>query len=560
MTDTQREWINKLYFGDNLRILRDHIPDESVDLIYLDPPFNSQATYNVLFQEKNGTASSAQITAFEDTWHWGAEAESTYHEIVTECPKRLADVIQALRAFLGQNDMMAYLVMMAIRLAELHRVLKPAGSIFLHCDPTASHYLKLVMDAVFDQKNFRNEIVWKRSHAHSSANRFGAIHDVILFFAKTSRVRWNTVYQEYDSEYIEKHYRHVDADGRRYKHENPTGAGTRRGLTGLPWRGIDPTSKGRHWVVPPEELDKLDAEGRIYWSKKAGAWPYIKVYLDEKRGVPAQDVWTDIDVINMMAKERLGYPTQKPEALLDRIISASSNEGDLVLDPFCGCGTTINVAERLHRRWIGIDITHLAIALMKHRLNDTFGSEVSPYELLGDPKDLAGAKALAEHDRYQFQWWALSLVEARPAQEKKKGADTGIDGYIYFFDDDSGKAKKILVQVKSGKVSVNQIRDLIGTVDREKAAIGVFVSLEPATGPMMKEALAAGYYVPTNAQGYPSQERKVPRIQLLTIEELLDGARVAFPRVLVSTFKRARRVEKPGKQQTSLLEPRPRKK
>jgi site-specific DNA-methyltransferase (adenine-specific) len=284
-----------------------------------------------------------------------------------------------------------------------------------------------------------------------------------------------------------------------------------------------------------EKLDLLDAHGLIYWPKSlrdAPSFPRFKRYLGE--GAPVQDVISEIPPINSQAQERLGYPTQKPEALLERILLASSNEGDLVLDPFCGCGTAIAVAEKLGRRWIGIDITHLAIALMRNRLQTAFGPTLSPYEVIGDPKDLESATALAIQDRYQFEWWALGLVDAWPAQDKKKGADSGIDGYISFFDDNSGKAKRIIVQVKSGHVGATQIRDLKGTLEREKAAIGVLVTLEEPTKPMKTEAVSAGFYDSEHFKG------EYPRVQILTIRELLDGAKVRFPHMgMGATFKAA---------------------
>jgi site-specific DNA-methyltransferase (adenine-specific) len=549
MMGTPSEWKNKLYFGDNLSILREHVPDESVDLIYLDPPFNSQATYNVLFGEKDGSQSQAQITAFDDTWHWGEDSEQTYREVVTEGPKKLADLVQALRSFLGRNDMMAYLIMMAPRLDELHRVLKSTGSIYLHCDPTASHYLRLLMDAVFDPRNFRNELIWKRTTAHSSARRFGPVHDVILFYSRSENYVWNKQFTPYDEAYIKSKYSQTDSDGRRFTLSDLMAAGVRHGSSGKIWRGIDPSDNGNHWKFAVESLERLDKEGRIYWSKK-GKTPRYKRYLDEVKGRALQDVIEDIYPINSQAKERLGYPTQKPESLLERVINASSNEGDLVLDPFCGCGTTINVAERLKRRWIGIDITHLAIALIKNRLMDTFGPELSPYEVIGAPKDLESARALANQDRYQFEWWALSLVEARPAQDKKKGADSGIDGFINFFDDESGNAKKIIVQVKSGHVTTSQIRDLKAVVDREKAVIGAFVTLESSTKPMVTEALTAGHYVPEHLD----KKHIAPKIQILTIAEILAGSELQFPRMLVGTHKRAQRKYKDqGPTQQDLL-------
>src|SRR5450830_1240384 len=422
-------WKNKLYFGDNLNIMRDYIADESVDLIYLDPPFNSKATYNVLFAEKDGKQSPAQITAFEDTWHWDMSAARAYEELVTSGPGKLADLIQALRGFLGTNDMMAYLTMMAIRFVEMRRVLKETGSIYLHCDPTASHYLKLLMDAIFGVKNFRNEIVWKRTSAHNDPNRYGRNTDRILFYTKSNKYYFKTIYQPYSQSYIENFYRFEDEKGK-YRLSDLTAAGIRYGESGEEWNGYNPTAISRHWAIPnkavaeivgkekadslgvKKSLDLLLENGRIFISKN-GVPSYIR-YLHEMPGVPSQELIDDISPISAQAAERLGYPTQKPEALIERIISANSEEGDLVLDPFCGCGTTIAVAERLHRRWIGVDITHLAIALMRTRLEHSFGPDLNPYEVVGEPRDLESARALFRQDAYQFEYWALSLVRARP--------------------------------------------------------------------------------------------------------------------------------------------------
>jgi len=532
-------WKNKLYFGDNLDILREHVASETVDLIYLDPPFNSNASYNVLFQEKSGEKSAAQITAFEDTWHWGMESEYAYQEIVKEGPRKLADLLQALRAFLGQNDMMAYLVMMAQRMVELHRVLKPTGSIYLHCDPTASHYLKLLIDAVFGFNNFRNEIVWQRYGSHNDPKRFGRITDSIFWFSKTDRYIFNPIRTEYREDHLTTRFNYEDPDGRRFWPNTclaPGGRGPR-----YVWNGHE-----ANWRFTREKMEELDAKGEIYYSKSG--IPYHKNYLDELPGQLIQNLWTDIKMTRS-GKERLGYPTQKPEALLERIISASSNEGDLVLDPFCGCGTTIAVAERLKRRWIGIDITHLAISLMRHRLHDTFGPDLAPYEVIGDSKDLESARALAEQNRYQFEWWALGLVDARPAQDKRKGADRGVDGYINFFDDNSGKAKTVVVQVKSGHINAAYVRDLKGVLEREKAPIGILITLEEPTKPMLQEAAAGGFYEPEH---FPRHQ--YPRIQILTIKELLEGKEAQYPRMApAATFKRAQRHRRSAEGQQQLI-------
>ena len=536
---TAEGWKNQLYFGDNLEIFqKQHIPMSSVDLVYLDPPFNSKASYNVLFAEKSGESSVAQITAFEDSWRWGLESEHTFRDVVTTGTKKLADILQALRDFLGTNDMMAYLTMMAARLAELHRVLKPSGSLYLHCDPTASHYIKMLLDAVFGPKRFLAEIVWKRTSAHSSAKRPGPAHDVIFFYSKTDIYTWNPLFTRYDERYLKSHYSQTDPDGRLWTASDLTALGIRKGSSGKHWRGFDVTAKGNHWKFAIENLEKLDAAGRIYWPPDGG-WPRYKRYLDEVRGVPIQDVWADVPPINAQAKERLGYPTQKPEALLERIIQLSSHEGDVVLDPFCGCGTTITVAERLKRHWIGIDITHLAIALIKKRLHDTFETDLAVYEVIGEPVDVPSAEALALQNRHQFEWWALGMVEARPAQDKKKGADSGVDGIIHFSDDQSGKYKKLIVQVKSGHVAVSQVRDLKGVLEREKAVIGALVTLKTSTRAMQEEAAAAGFYEPESLPGL-----RFPRLQIITIAELFAGNTLLYPRLGTGTFKKAPRQRK----------------
>jgi DNA modification methylase len=518
--------MNRLYYGDNLDVLRRHVDDESVDLVYLDPPFNSNATYNVLFAERDGSQAASQIKAFEDTWKWDRGAARAYEEVV-ELGGRVSQAMQAFRTFLGENDMLAYLAMMAPRLLELRRVLKPTGSIYLHCDPTASHYLKMLMDAVFGPQCFQNEIIWKRTSAHSSAKRYGPVHDVVLFYARSAEMKWVGGYQDYDEQYVRDRFKRGGEHP--WKDADLTGSGIRHGDTGQVWRGFDVTAKGRHWAYPPSELDRMDAEGRIYWPKKKGGWPREKVLLDVAKGIPLQDVWTDIFPINSQAQERLGYPTQKPEALLERLIQASSNEGDVVLDPFCGCGTAVSAAQKLNRRWIGIDITNLAITLVRSRLTDTFGG-TAEYEVIGEPVSLPDAAKLAADDPYQFQWWALGLVGARPVEEKK-GADKGIDGRVYFHVGD-GRTRQIVLSVKAGHLNVSHVRDLRGVIEREQADIGVLISLEEPTSPMRREAASAGFYA--------SPWGKHPRLQLVTVEDLLTGKTIDRPPIQTSiTFKRA---------------------
>lgn len=542
---------NLLFYGDNLDVLRGHAQDgkpyiaaESVDLIYLDPPFNSNADYNAFFAEQDGSCAAAQIQAFKDTWRWDQAAARAFDDFVVspDTPEAARKALLAFRDLLGTSDMLAYLAMMAPRLVALWRVLRPSGSLYLHCDPTASHYLKLLLDSIFFAENFRNEIIWKRSHAHNSAKRYGPNHDTIFFYSKSPRMTWNPVFQSHDPQYIEKHYRHIDSTGRRYKHENPTGAGLRNGVTGQPWRGIDPSAKGRHWAKTPDEMDRLDAIGGIYWSDKPGAWPYIKIYLDDTKGISAQDIWTDIDPINMMAAERLGYPTQKPVALLERILQASSNPGDTVLDPFCGCGTTIAAAQKLGRRWIGIDVTHLAITLIKSRLHDEHGEKVAKsYRVIGEPTTVRDAERLASDDPYQFQWWALGLVGARPV-EQKKGADKGIDGRLYFHDGPEGeKPKQAVFSVKAGKnLNVAMVRDLGHVVDREKAQIGVLIAMHDPTGPMRQEAVGAGFYA-------SPWGTKHPKLQVVTVGALLAGQGIDLPPSRdLRTFKKAPRSKSSG--------------
>jgi DNA modification methylase len=536
---------NLLYYGDNLEVLRRHVKDETVDLVYLDPPFNSSQDYNVLFAEKNGTQSSAQITAFEDTWHWDQSAALQYAEIV-EAGGKVSQAMQAFRTFLGDSDMMAYLAMMAPRLVELRRVLKPTGSIYLHCDPTASHYLKMLMDAVFGPVNLHAEIIWKRSTAHSDtkqgSKQHGRIHDILLFYTKADSWTWNPVYTPYDDEYMETHYRYIEPEtGRRYRKGDLTAARP-GGDTLYEWNGVRPY-KGRYWAYSREKMEAFEREGRLIYTKSG--MPEYKRYLDDMPGIPLQDIWNDIPAINSQAQERLGYPTQKPEALLERIIKASSNEGDTVLDPFCGCGTTIAVAQRLNRRWVGIDITHLSISLMKHRLKTAFG-DAAKYRVIGEPTDLEGARELAAEDPYQFQFWALGEVGARAA-EQKKGPDKGIDGRLYFHEEVPARStKQIIISVKAGHTTVSHIRDLVGVLDREKAQIGVLITMEAPTRPMREEAASAGFY--------ECWGKKHARIQILTIEELLGGKGIDYPPARVdATLKNAPQAKTEGGENLSLF-------
>ena len=535
---------NTLYYGDNLEILRDFIPNESVDLIYLDPPFNSNRNYNVLFREESGQESEAQITAFEDTWHWNKATAWTYDEIITTSPDEIATMINAMKTFVGANQMMAYLVMMTVRLIELHRVLKPTGSLYLHCDPTASHYLKIILDTIFGAQNFRNEIVWIRTSAHANVSqKFGAVHDIIYFYSKSKHFTWNQQYLPYSDEYIKTFFDQKDSNGSRYARRDLT-ASMERASSGqlYSWKGITPPPS-RCWAMTQNNMDELFAKGRIHFPKKEGGMPRLKLYPEDLPGIPIQDVWTDIRPLHNLTSERLGYPTQKPVELLKRILQTSSNEDDVILDAFCGCGTSIAAAQELNRRWMGIDVTHLAIALQKYRLRDAFKLvENRDYIVIGEPKDLHGARQLAEDSRYQFQWWALSLVQAIPIGSSfgskigKKGADRGIDGVINFMELGKDKLKRVLIQVKSGKVKSSDIRDLRGTMERENAAISVFITLEKPSPQMITEASEAGFY-----QAFTGAI-KYPKLQIVTIEELLHGSEIKMPPRLHQNFKAAQRI------------------
>jgi DNA modification methylase len=593
-----------LYYGDNLDILRRYIKDESVDLVYLDPPFNSAQNYNAFFQEKDGTAAASQIRAFEDTWTWNQESQRVYEELILQ-PGKVGEVMQAFKTFLGTNDMMAYLAMMCPRLVELRRVLKPTGSLYLHCDPTASHYLKLLVDAVFGKDNYRNEISWKRSQpkSHTTIN-FSNCRDIILRYSKTQGAVFNKVFGKHDPDYIEKFYRFTDPNGRRYRLGDITNPNKNRPNLTYEFLGVK-----RVWRWTKERMQKAYEQGLIYQSKP-GSVPQEKRYLDEMEGQPVSDDWSDIEHLHGANAEALGYPTQKPVALLERIILASTNPGGLVLDPFCGCGTTIDAAEKNGRQWIGIDVTQLAISLIKNRLLDTYGSRLkfvsgtaavsspsppqkeeragvrrptisnsnpltptlSPLErgeggknqslvtstptedislvrIIGEPTTPNEAAQLADDDKYQFQWWALGLVGARPV-EQKKGADHGVDGKILFRDDLTvAKPEQIIIQVKGGKTGVKDVRDLRGVLDREKAAIGVLISLQAATSPMEAEAASAGFYE------HKMNKQKYPRLQLRTVKELMDGKGIERPSNVAATdetFKKAPKAKAKGGEQPAL--------
>jgi len=475
---------NQLFYGDNLEVLRRHIKDESVDLCYIDPPFNSKRNYNQIYNNV-GKEDQAQAQAFIDTWTWDDIANQGLAQIqenyLGHFTSQSIDLISGLAKVLGKGSLLAYLVSMTLRIAEIYRVLKPTGSFYLHCDPTASHYLKLVLDAIFCSQggDFQNEIVWHYSGWNARLkDSFSRRHDVILFYAKTK----NQVFNSY----------------------------------AIDWGSEDEYARLRKQKI------HTDNTGKRYVLSDAGKGKRVKRYLEEavSYGQPIDDVW-DVDKINNSSKERLGYPTQKPESLLERIITASSNEDDVVLDAYCGCGTTVAVSQRLNRRWIGIDITYQSISLILKRLEDTFGKGVlENITLNGIPKDMEAAVALAnksdDRTRKEFEKWAvLTYSNNRAIINQKKGADKGIDGIAYFRSE-KDDPEKIILQVKSGKVSSRDIRDLQGTITRESATLGVFITLQKPTKDMSKEAKEAGIY--------QSQYMSAPvdRIRIVTVQEIIE--------------------------------------
>lgn len=523
---------NQLFYGDNLDVLRRHIADESVDLVYLDPPFNSNRSYNVLFRHKTGGESQAQIEAFDDTWTWSQESDQQYEDLLNgDAPGRVADAIEAMRRLLGENDVLAYLVMMTARLVELRRALKSTGSLYLHCDPTASHYLKILLDSIFGVGNFRNEISWQRAGAKNDPLRYGRCHDVLLFYSSGRSITWNTQYLPFDEKSVVKNYTHADpGTGRRYRRGDLT-AGKPGGDVDYEWHGVRPY-KGRHWAYSREKLDEMYAEGRIEFRKTG--MPVYKRYLDEQPGVPLQDIWTDIRLTSA-DKQRLGYPTQKPVALLERIIQSSSNPGDTVLDPFCGCGTTIDAAQKLGRRWVGIDITYLAVDLMEKRLRHTYGDSITnTFTVVGIPRDVEAAQALFARSPFEFERWAVSLVDGQP-NEKQVG-DRGIDGVIRFHTDLKGGTERVLVSVKGGKqLGPQMVRDLAGAIANNHAAGGILITLAPPTRGMIDETRKSGLF------RHDRHGRSYPKIQLASVAELLSGKRPALPPVLLPYVQATRR-------------------
>ncbi|WP_287231503.1 DNA methyltransferase [Microcystis sp. Msp_OC_L_20101000_S702] len=539
--------VNKLYYGDNLEVLRKYIKDESIDLCYIDPPFNSKRNYNQIYNNL-GKEDQAQAQAFVDTWTWDNHANEALEEIQSNYQGKFTsqtiDLIDGLTKVLGKGSLLAYLVSMTLRIVEIHRVLKSTGSFYLHCDPTASHYLKIVLDTIFCSQggDYIAEITWERTSAHSDSKTFANTTDVIFLYSKRI-LMFNQQFKPYSEEYLKKYYKHQDGKGR-FLDRDLTAGGLSGGGYNYDWKGIK-----KLWRCPIETMQKYEEQNKLYYTRNGT--PRLKQYLEEMPGVPLTNLWNDIPPINSQASERLGYPTQKPEALLERIIKASSNKGDIILDAYCGCGTTIAVAERLERNWIGIDITYQSISLMLKRLEDSFGKNVlDKIELNGIPKDIESAKALAtkpdDRTRKEFEKWAvLTYSNNRAVINDKKGADKGIDAIAYFQGDKDNR-EKIIFQVKSGNVKSGDIRDLQGTMTLQGAALGIFITLKPPSKDMVQTAKSAGIY------RSPYRSQSVDKIEIVTVQEILEQKKRLDVILTFEVLKTAEKQRETQGQQMSL--------
>jgi site-specific DNA-methyltransferase (adenine-specific) len=507
---------DRLHIGDNLDILKRYGTAESVDLIYLDPPFKKNRAYHLIFRDESGRTSDAQQLAFDDSWHWGPTAEAHYRSLVVPpeeapSPGKLSITVGSLVEAIGRTELTAYLVEMGVRLVELHRVLKRTGTLYLHCDPTASSYLRVLLDAIFGPERFMAEIVWKRTTTHSDAKRWSPDADRLLVYTKSDSFTFHPAFEPHDPGYLERDYRFREPDGRVYRLHDMASPNPRPNLM-YAWNGHQPPAKG--WRFSRETMGRLDREGRIWYPDSKSKRPKVKRYLDEMPGTRIGSVWSDLPNVHPWSKERLGYPTQKPLALLERIILASSDEGDVVLDPFCGCGTAMEASIAANRRWVGIDVSDQAIRVINERFMKLFGREV-PTGVIA-PRDVATARRLSlrkPHGRHEFEMWAINLIGGRP----NPGRDRGVDGIIPFVGR-RGRVQRALVSVKSGKVKPGDMRDLKGAVGRERAAVGVLVTLAGASDEMHLEATTAGEYEPG-----------IPKLQIITVAEALAGARPVLP-------------------------------
>lgn len=500
-----------------------------------EPPFNSNRKYSLLFKEKSGDASRAQMEAFDDTWTWDQDAEAVYLDLLNgSAPLKVKDALEAMRRLLGDNDVLAYIVMMTARLVELHRVMKPTASLYLHCDPTASHYLKIMLDAIFGPTNFINEVVWQRTAAKGDARRkFGSVHDILLTYGKTQEYTFQPAFLEKDLTYTGR-FSLDDHDGRGPYRLAPLDSPNPRPNLTYEYKGYLPPANG--WRVSREVMESLDAEGRLAFPAKSSGRISRKHYLNEQEGRKVSDVWTDIPPLQAASAEKLGYPTQKPLTLLERIITASSNPGDIVLDPFCGCGTTVDAAQKLGRRWIGIDVTTLAIDLIDARLRHTYGEAIrATYDILGIPRDMTGAEALFGRSPFEFERWCVMLLDGQP-NEKQVG-DKGIDGVIRFPLDAKGTSERVLVSVKGGATNPGHVRDLVGTVESQHAGMGIFICMRPPTAGMIDAANHSGTY------RHPANGQIFPKVQILSVEQLLAGQRPKMPMALLPYFQARKRTD-----------------
>ena len=512
-----------LYYGDNLDWMSQW-DDQCVDLIYADPPFNSKTDYNVLYSNKSGEL--AQFRAFSDTWVWDTSAEDRLESFLAAVGRPAHKMISGLHQILGESGMLAYLTYMAERLEHMHRLLKPTGSIYLHCDPTMSHYLKALMDGVFGPENFRNEIIWRRTGSHNKLSlQYGPIHDVILFYSGGVDFTFSPGRTPYTRQYIKKQFRKSDRKGQ-YRPNELTGSGTRKGFSGMPWRGYDPTPKGRHWAIPrvlretlPEVqrnlktqdlLDALHETGDLIVSEST--FPRYRQRKGE--GVLYQDIWAhqpgtqgmldasgkeiDRDVKWLDSEsENLGYPTQKPLGLLKRIIETSSKRGELVLDPFCGCGTTVIATQYLGRKWAGIDISSYAVDLISKRLHPF------PCQTQGIPQDHRSARKLAREKPFEFESWAVTRLPGFAPNTKQRG-DGGVDGRAMIAKKPiNWKSRLALAQIKGGGFKLGELRDFIHVTDRDNAALGVYVTLDPVTSSAARTEAAKAKTVTIGADRYP---------------------------------------------------------
>ncbi len=529
--------MNRLYFGDCLTIMEE-IPLGSVDLIYLDPPFNSNRDYNAIYKDETGRPLPDQIEAFGDMW---VLDESRERELRT-MPVLMReagiddDSVEFWRLWMNalrktNPNLLAYLSYMTQRLLPMRGILKPTGSIYLHCDPTASHYIKVMMDAIFGHENFRNEIVWKRTSTHSDSKTWSRVSDSILFYSKGKRFIWNTPRDPHSEEYVASKYRHEDGDGRLYRLDNMTSPNPRPNMM-YEWRGFPFPAKG--WRYSEDRMAELDTEGRIWYPTFKGGGhdtsrrPQLKRYLDEMKGGVMGNVWSDISPINSQAKERLMYATQKPIPLLERIIGASSNPGDMVFDPFCGCATTLEAAHLMGRQWIGIDIAiHAVKRVASIRLRDRLGlKEGEDFEIDGVPRNLEGARDLWIKDKYHFQRWAVEQVDGFVTT--KRTADGGIDGRLYFGLPDARDLSSMAIEVKGGKnVGIKEVRELRGVLDNDQAVTAGLIVLDPF-GPTKERNIRRFM---AQAGDMDVMGVKYPRMQVLTVADILEGKRFHTPGV-----------------------------